>query len=50
MSLTKHFLQGIIKFFLARESLVGDILAGDRKSANLFLQCSIDALMREVET
>jgi hypothetical protein len=29
---------GIIKYFPARESLVGDILAGDGKTANLFLQ------------
>jgi hypothetical protein len=32
-------LRGIIKFFPARESLVGDIPAGDGKIVNLFLQC-----------
>jgi hypothetical protein len=31
----------IIKFFAARESLVSDILAGDGKIANLFLQCTL---------
>ncbi len=30
---------GIIKYFLAKESLVSDILARDGKIANLFLQC-----------
>jgi hypothetical protein len=30
---------GIIKFFLARESLVSDVPAGDERTANLFLQC-----------
>jgi hypothetical protein len=30
---------GIIKLFPARESLASDIPAGDRKTANLFLQC-----------
>jgi hypothetical protein len=29
----------VIKLFPARESLVSDIPAGDRKTANLFLQC-----------
>jgi hypothetical protein len=32
-------LTGIIKLFPPRESLVSDIPAGDRKTANLFLQC-----------
>jgi hypothetical protein len=38
MSLTKLSLAapGIIKLFPARESLASDILAGDRKMANLF--------------
>jgi hypothetical protein len=31
--------RGIIKIFLARESLVSDIPSGDGKMANLFLQC-----------
>ncbi len=31
---------GIYKLFLARKSLVSDILAGNRKTTNLFLQCS----------
>jgi len=30
---------GIIKLFPSRESLVSDIPAGDRKTANLFFQC-----------
>jgi hypothetical protein len=32
---------GIIKVFLARESLVSDILAGNGKTVNLFLQCIV---------
>jgi hypothetical protein len=32
---------GITKLFRARESLFNDIPAGDRKIANLFLQCMI---------
>jgi hypothetical protein len=39
MSLTKLSLAGKIKLFPARESLVNDIPAGDRKTANIFLQC-----------
>jgi hypothetical protein len=35
MSLTKLFL-GIIQLFLARESLISDILTGNGKIANLF--------------
>jgi hypothetical protein len=31
--------RGMIKLFPARESLVKDIPAGDRKTANLFLKC-----------
>jgi hypothetical protein len=44
MSLTKLSLGGnnyvIYELFPARESLVRDILAGDGKIVNLFLQCS----------
>jgi hypothetical protein len=32
---------GIIEVFPARESLVRDILAGDGKNDNLFLQCRV---------
>jgi hypothetical protein len=32
----------ILKLFPARESLVGDIPAGDGKIANLFLQCMLE--------
>ncbi len=32
---------GIIKLFPRRESLVSDIPAGDGKTANLFLQCTV---------
>jgi hypothetical protein len=35
-------LPGIIKLFLARESFVTELPAGDGKIANLFLQCSIN--------
>jgi hypothetical protein len=38
--LTKLSWPGIIKLFPARESLVSDIPVGDRKIANLFLQCN----------
>jgi len=40
--MTKKTLQGLGlgKLFPARESLVSDILAGDRKSLNLYLQCN----------
>jgi hypothetical protein len=41
MSLTKLYLAGKIKLFPARESLVSDIPAGDRKIVNIFLQCTI---------
>jgi hypothetical protein len=40
ISPTKLSVGGIIKFFPSRESLVSDIPAGDRKIANLFLQCN----------
>jgi hypothetical protein len=43
MSLTKLCLTGIIKLFPARESLVIDIPAEDRKIDNLFLQCTMAA-------
>ncbi len=33
---------GIIKFFPARESLVSDIPAGDGKTDNFFLQCTVE--------
>jgi hypothetical protein len=39
MSQTKLALPGIIP---GRESLASDILAGDGKIANLFLQCKVD--------
>ncbi len=39
MSITKLSLAGVVKLFLARESLVNDIPAGDGKIYNLFLQC-----------
>jgi hypothetical protein len=32
---------GLGKLFMARESLVCDILAGDRNTAKLFLQCRL---------
>ncbi len=35
---------GIIKFFPARERLVSDIPAGDGKTVNLFLQCSLPSI------
>jgi hypothetical protein len=35
---------GIIKPFLARESLVSDIPTGDGKMDNLFLQCTYPAI------
>ncbi len=41
MSSFNLHLTGIIKLFPARESLVSDIPAVDRKAANLFLQCII---------
>jgi len=39
---------GLGKLFPARESLVSDILAGDGKSLNLYLQCT--DLQRERDT
>ena len=46
MSLTKLSLAGnndvIFKLFLPRESLVGDIPAGDGNIANRFLQCMVE--------
>jgi hypothetical protein len=41
MSLTKLFLDRIIKLFPSRESMVRDIPPGDGKMANLFLQCML---------
>jgi hypothetical protein len=46
MSLTNSPWPGIIKLFTARETLVSDIPAGDRKTANLFLSvCSKSRLI-----
>jgi hypothetical protein len=39
MSITKLSWLGIIYLFLTRESLVGDIPAGEGENDNLFLQC-----------
>ncbi len=36
---------GILNLFPTRKSFVGDIPAGDGKTANLFLQCMYDFLM-----
>ncbi len=43
MSLTK--LPGIMNLFPARESLNSEILAGDGKIVNIFLQCMITFLL-----
>jgi hypothetical protein len=37
----------IIQFFPATESLVSDIPAGDGKTANLFLQCTVTATFQD---
>ncbi len=42
--------RGIIKIFPARASLVSDILAGDCKIVNLFLQCGIEPRSRPHST
>jgi hypothetical protein len=41
MSLTNSPWLGIIKLFPPRESLVSNIPARDRKTDNLFLQCTV---------
>jgi hypothetical protein len=41
MSITKLSLAGNNIIILARESLIRDIPSGDRKIANLFLQCTV---------
>ncbi len=41
MSLTKLSLMGNNLLFPAKESLISDIPAGDGKTANLFLQCTL---------
>jgi hypothetical protein len=45
MSLTKLSLAGNNLIFLARESLVSDILAGDRKIVHLFYSIGAGGLM-----
>ncbi len=42
MSLTKP---SLARLFLVREGLVSDIPAGDGKTANLFLQCSVHCIV-----
>ncbi len=48
MSLTKFSLAGNIHILPDRESLVSDIPAGDRKIVNLFLQCELQLVTKEV--
>ncbi len=48
MSLTKLSLAENIYILSARESLVSDIPARDRKIVNLFLQCELQLVTKEV--
>jgi hypothetical protein len=48
MSLTKLSLAKNIHILPARESLVSDIPAGDGKIVNLFLQCELRLVTKEV--